>query len=84
MEIVFMLLMGAVAGWLGSEIFKGGGLGLFGNVIVGILGTALGYWLFGELHITFGSGTFSTILTGALSAVIILFIVNLLFSGRRV
>ena len=77
MEIVISLLIGAVAGWLGSVIYKGSGLGLLGNIIVGIIGGPLGYWILGKLGITLGGGWFGAILTGAIGAIIILFLINL-------
>ena len=52
MEILVILLIGALAGWLGSVIFKGSGLGLIGNIIVGILGSFVGYWLLGKFGIS--------------------------------
>lgn len=82
MEIVLLLLIGAIAGWLGSMIFTGGGLGLLGNIIVGIVGSVIGYWLLGELGVSFGTGIVAAILTGALGAIVILAIVNLLFNAR--
>lgn len=84
MDILVILLVGAVAGWLGSMIFTGGGLGLLGNIIVGILGSFVGYWLLGQLGVSFGTGIIAAILTGALGAIVILAIVNLLFGSRRI
>jgi uncharacterized membrane protein YeaQ/YmgE (transglycosylase-associated protein family) len=82
MEIVVILLVGAAAGWLGSMIFKGSGLGLIGNIVVGILGSILGYWILGKIGINLGEGWISAILTGALGAIVILAVLNLIF-GRR-
>lgn len=82
MEIVVILLVGAAAGWLGSMIFKGSGLGLIGNIVVGILGGVLGYWILGKLGVSLGDGWIGVILTGALGAIVILAILNLIF-GRR-
>ena len=45
MGIIASLIIGAIAGWLGGLIYKGSGLGLFGNIIVGILGGGVGSWL---------------------------------------
>jgi uncharacterized membrane protein YeaQ/YmgE (transglycosylase-associated protein family) len=84
MDILVILLVGALAGWLGSMIFTGGGLGLLGNIIVGILGSFVGYWLLGQLGVSFGTGIIAAILTGALGAIVILAIVNLLFGSRRI
>ena len=82
MEIVVILLIGAAAGWLGSMIFKGSGLGLIGNIVVGIIGSVLGYWVLGKFGVSLGEGWIGAILTGALGAIIILAILNLIF-GRR-
>lgn len=83
MEILVTLIIGAVAGWLGSMIFKGSGLGLLGNIVVGIVGSFVGYWLLGKIGVNLGTGWIGAILTGALGALIILFIINLLFGRRR-
>lgn len=82
MEIFVTLLIGALAGWLGSVLYKGSGLGLIGNVIVGIAGSFLGYWLLGKLVLSLGSGWIAAILTGAIGAVIILFLLNLIFRKK--
>ena len=82
MEILVTLLLGAVAGWLGSVLYKGSGLGLIGNIIVGIAGSFLGYWLLGKLGISLGSGWIAAVLTGAIGAVIILFLLNLIIKKR--
>lgn len=82
MELLYVLLIGAVAGWLGSQIFRGYSLGLIGNIIVGILGGFIGYWLLGELGTSMGSGLLGQILTGALGAIVLLAIINLV-TGRR-
>jgi len=82
MEIFVTLLIGALAGWLGSVLYKGSGLGLIGNVIVGIAGSFLGYWLLGKLGLSLGSGWIAAILTGAIGAVIILFLLNLIFRKK--
>lgn len=82
MNIVVTLIIGALAGWLGSIIFKGSGLGLIGNLIVGILGGFVGYWLLGELGVNLGTGWIGAILTGAIGAIIILLILNLIFKKR--
>lgn len=82
MEILVTLLIGALAGWLGSVLYKGSGLGLIGNIIVGIAGSFLGYWLLGKLGISLGTGWIAAILTGAIGAIIILFMFNLIFKKK--
>ena len=82
MEILATLIIGALAGWLGGTIYKGSGLGLIGNIVVGIIGSFVGYWLLGKLGVSFGTGWVGAILTGALGAIIILIILNLIFKKR--
>ena len=82
MEIVVTLIIGALAGWLGSMIYKGSGLGILGNIVVGIIGSFVGYWLLGKLGVSLGTGWVGAILTGAIGAIIILVILNLLFKKR--
>lgn len=82
MEIIVTLLIGAAAGWLGSLIVRGSGLGLLGNVIVGVLGSFVGYWLLGKLGIHLGSGWVGAILTGAVGAIVILVLFNLIFRKK--
>ncbi len=82
MEILVVLIIGAAAGWLGSMIYKGSGLGIIGNIIVGILGSFVGYWILDKIGVSLGSGWLGAILTGALGAIVILFLINLIFKKR--
>jgi uncharacterized membrane protein YeaQ/YmgE (transglycosylase-associated protein family) len=82
MEIVVILIIGAIAGWLGSTLYKGSGLGLIGNIVVGIIGSFVGYWALGKLGINLGTGWIGAILTGAVGAIIILILINLIFPRR--
>lgn len=79
-----MLLSGALCGWLGSVIFSTRSLGLFGNIIVGILGCVVGFWIFGEMEIRLSSRIYNTIFTGLAGAVICIVMINLIFPGRKV
>jgi uncharacterized membrane protein YeaQ/YmgE (transglycosylase-associated protein family) len=82
MEILVSILIGAAAGWLGSMIYRGSGLGLLGNIIVGIIGGPLGYWILGKLDVTLGGGWVGAILTGAIGAIVILLLINLIFKKK--
>jgi uncharacterized membrane protein YeaQ/YmgE (transglycosylase-associated protein family) len=82
MEVVVIIIIGAVAGWLGSTLYKGSGLGLLGNIVIGILGSFVGYWALGKLGVDLGSGWVGVILTGAIGAIIILFLLNLIIRRR--
>ena len=86
-EIITIIVVGALAGWLGSLFFKKG-LGLIGNIIVGILGCIFGSWLFDVLDISLklfkGDWKWlNAVLIGAIGAIIILAVINLLFKKKK-
>ncbi len=84
MGIIATLIVGAIAGWLGGTIYKGSGLGLIGNIIVGILGGGVGSWLLRRVfNLSFGEGWIGSILTGAIGAIVILFVINLIFGKKK-
>jgi len=78
MEIIATLIIGAIAGWLGSQIFKGSSLGIIWNIVLGIVGSFVAGKLFGFLGISLGSGWIGAIISGAIGAIIVLFIINLI------
>lgn len=82
MEIISTIIIGAIAGWLGSTIFRGSSLGLFGNIVVGIIGSFVSGWSLEKIGISLGSGWMGAVLTGAVGALIILFLLNLIFKKR--
>jgi len=84
MGIIATLIIGAIAGWLGGTIYKGSGLGLIGNIIIGLLGSGVGYWLLGTVfNISLSGGWIASILTGAIGAIVILFVINLIVKKRK-
>ena len=44
-SILILILVGAVAGFLAGVIVRGYGLGLVGNIVVGVLGAFDATWL---------------------------------------
>ncbi len=83
MNVLITLLVGALAGWLGSLIIRGSGFGLIGNIIIGILGSFVGTWVLGKLNYSFGSGIGGAILTGAVGAIVILVLARIIFPGKK-
>jgi len=52
MDLIITLIVGGVIGWLASIIMKTNAqMGLLANIIIGIIGSLLGYWLAGVLGI---------------------------------
>ena len=76
-SLLIWLFVGAVAGWLAGMIVKGYGLGLIGNIVVGIIGAFIGGWLLGQLGLFTGSGIIGSIIGATVGAVILLLLLSL-------
>jgi uncharacterized membrane protein YeaQ/YmgE (transglycosylase-associated protein family) len=74
--LIWMLVIGAIAGWLAGLVMKGRGFGVIGNIVVGIVGAVIGGFLFNALGIAFW-GLLGALLVAFIGAVILLFIVGL-------
>ena len=48
-NLLMWILVGGLAGWLASLVVRGGGLGLVGDVLVGVIGAFLGGFIFSSL-----------------------------------
>ena len=46
MNWIWFLLIGAIAGWLAGQITRGRGFGLFGDIVIGIVGALVGGFVF--------------------------------------
>lgn len=78
MDILTWLIVGLVAGLLADLLMSGSGLGLIGDIVLGIVGAFVGGWAFRELgwHAPWG-GLAGVILVAFVGAVIILLAVRL-------
>ncbi|NIP80237.1 MAG: GlsB/YeaQ/YmgE family stress response membrane protein [Gemmatimonadetes bacterium] len=82
MDLLTWLIVGLVAGVLAALLV--GGVGLIGDIIVGIVGAFVGGWILGELGVSapFG-GLAGTIFTAFIGAVVLLFLLHLVTRYRR-
>jgi uncharacterized membrane protein YeaQ/YmgE (transglycosylase-associated protein family) len=80
--LVIWLVVGLVSGWLAS-IVVGGGLGLVGDIVVGVLGAFIGGALFRGMHwrVPIG-GIAGTILVAFIGAVVLLLVLRLFRRDR--
>ena len=74
--IIWLLLVGLIAGWLAGKIMKGSGFGLIGDLVVGVLGAIIGGWLFGILGLA-AWGLIGSILMALVGALLLLYVVRL-------
>jgi uncharacterized membrane protein YeaQ/YmgE (transglycosylase-associated protein family) len=81
MDLVTWLIVGLIAGVLAALLV--GGVGLVGNIIVGIVGAFVGGWIFAQLGVaTPFAGLAGTIFTAFVGAVVLLFLLHVLTRGR--
>ncbi|MCF6272194.1 MAG: GlsB/YeaQ/YmgE family stress response membrane protein [Rhodobacteraceae bacterium] len=76
--LMVAVIIGGIVGWLAGIVVKGGGMGLVGNVIVGILGGVLAGWLLPRVGIPMGDGWAATIGFPLVGAIIILLVLRLI------
>src|SRR5947207_4561708 len=76
-SLLVVLLVGLIAGWLAAKIVTGGGLGIIGDLVVGILGAFIAAWLLPKLGVRLGTGIVRQIIDATLGAVILLALVRL-------
>ncbi|CAN7478042.1 GlsB/YeaQ/YmgE family stress response membrane protein [Phyllobacterium sp. LjRoot231] len=75
-SLIIFLLVGLIAGWLASQLVRGGGFGLVGDLVVGVIGAFIAGYLFPRLGISLGSGIIGAIIAATVGAVILLFILR--------
>ena len=81
MRLIWLLVVGLVAGWLAGQLSKGRGFGVVGDIVVGILGAVFGGFLFRLLGIYPDGGFLSQLVTATVGAVALLFLVRVVKSA---
>jgi len=74
--ILYIILVGLVAGWATGKIMKGSGYGVLTDILLGIAGAILGSRLLGLLGIYSSGGIVPTILIAIVGAVILVALVR--------
>jgi uncharacterized membrane protein YeaQ/YmgE (transglycosylase-associated protein family) len=84
MSILAWIILGLIAGFIGSKIVNKTGEGVVMDIVLGIIGAVVGGWLFnrfGEPGVT-GLNIWSLIVA-VIGAVVVLVIYHALVGGRR-
>ena len=78
MGLIVTLIIGGVIGWLASLVMKTSAqMGIIANIVVGIIGAALGFWLAGALGIV-AAGSVGAWILSIIGAVVLLAILKAL------
>ena len=83
MGFLIFLIVGGLAGLLAANIVEGRGLGILGNIVVGWIGAGVANFIFGT-DVKLSDPTLLGFSLSVVGAVILLFVVNLLFRRDRV
>ena len=67
---VAFLLIGGIIGWLAGVIVKGRGFGIFGDIVVGIVGAMVG-GLLSNVTGLYAYGSFAGFITALIGAVVL-------------
>jgi uncharacterized membrane protein YeaQ/YmgE (transglycosylase-associated protein family) len=79
--LLIWIAIGLIAGWLASAVV-GGGMGVVGDIVVGVVGAFLGGFIFRGLHIgTPFHGIASTIFVAFIGAIVLLLVLRLIRRG---
>jgi len=78
MNWIITIVVGGIVGWLASIVMKTNAqMGLIANVLVGIVGSSLGFWLAGVLGLA-AYGTIAQWMVGVAGAAILIVILKVL------
>jgi uncharacterized membrane protein YeaQ/YmgE (transglycosylase-associated protein family) len=77
MDLLGFLLIGLIAGWIATNLMRGSGLGLGGNLVVGVIGAFIGGFLFRLLGFA-AVGLLGTLITATVGAMVLLYVVQVL------
>jgi len=76
--MIWSLVIGGIVGWLASILMKADAqMGLIANILVGIVGSALGFWLAGKLGLA-GGGMVIQLIVGVAGAALLIFLLRAL------
>jgi uncharacterized membrane protein YeaQ/YmgE (transglycosylase-associated protein family) len=74
MSILGWIVLGAVAGWIGSLLINKTGEGLFRDIVLGIVGAVVGGWIFAAFGFSAGVTGFNvwSLFVAVVGAVVVL------------
>ena len=82
-NILVVIFVGLIAGFLASRLVTGKGRGWFWDIVLGILGALIGRWLADLINFKIGFGIFGDIVIAFAGAVMLLLLWRLLFRRHK-
>jgi uncharacterized membrane protein YeaQ/YmgE (transglycosylase-associated protein family) len=77
LNLALSLLIGLAAGWIAAKLLRGHGLGLIGNLVVGVIGAYLGPFVlrFAGIRVP---GLIGELVTATVGAMVLILVVGVL------
>jgi uncharacterized membrane protein YeaQ/YmgE (transglycosylase-associated protein family) len=82
-SLLVILLVGLAAGWLAGQIVQGTGIGLVGDMVIGVVGAFIGDRLMPQLGLHLGVGIVGAIVNATIGAILLLLVIRLVRGGSR-
>lgn len=77
MNFIIWLVVGGIVGWLASIVMKTNAqMGIIANIVVGVVGAAIGGWIAGRLNL--GGGAVASFILAVIGAAVLIWILKLL------
>jgi uncharacterized membrane protein YeaQ/YmgE (transglycosylase-associated protein family) len=76
MQMLWFLLIGLISGWLAGMISRGGGFGIWGDLVTGVVGSFIGGYLFNFIGIS-TYGTIGSIISSTIGAIVLLWVIRM-------
>jgi uncharacterized membrane protein YeaQ/YmgE (transglycosylase-associated protein family) len=73
--LLWVIVIGILAGWIAGKIMRGKGFGLLGDLIVGVIGSLLGGFIFGLIGLG-AYGLIGRLVVAIAGAVILLWLIR--------
>jgi uncharacterized membrane protein YeaQ/YmgE (transglycosylase-associated protein family) len=77
-HVLYILLVGLIAGWATGKIMKGSGYGVLTDILLGIVGALIGSRVLGLLGIYASGALIPSILVAIVGAVLLVALVRLI------
>jgi len=76
--LIYLALVGLVAGWAAGKIMKGSGYGLVMDLALGVIGSLVGNWIMRMLGLITPSNLVAQIVVAIVGAVVVVAVVRML------
>lgn len=79
-DLLIMLVIGAISGWLASFVVGGGRWGILGFIVAGIIGGVVGGWMLdaAKIRINLGHPMANAVAQGAIGAIAVIIVARII------